>query len=187
MRTRLSKEKGRKGKKGRGHTVRLIPPAYVKPYVKRQKNDAADAEAICEAVTRPNMRFVPIKTISAYHPFATGLRTLPSVGLGSRGRICRLAVTLRRPVDRKHASENQHHSDFRFDVWQEVGKPPGRVGLPINERRIAGREISVKPQGYPHQFDDPTNNNCFAHALIRSPWMCCRLLKQPPEGRGIFN
>jgi transposase len=45
-----------------GHTVRLMPPAYVKPYVKRQKNDAADAEAICEAVTRANMRFVPIKT-----------------------------------------------------------------------------------------------------------------------------
>lgn len=44
-----------------GHDVRLIPPAYVKPYVRRQKNDAADAEAICEAVTRPNMRFVPIK------------------------------------------------------------------------------------------------------------------------------
>ena len=45
-----------------GHTVRLMPPAYVKPYVKRQKNDATDAEAICEAVTRPNMRFVAIKT-----------------------------------------------------------------------------------------------------------------------------
>jgi transposase len=45
-----------------GHDVRLIPPAYVKPYVKRQKNDAADAEAICEAVTRPNMRFVPVKS-----------------------------------------------------------------------------------------------------------------------------
>ena len=45
-----------------GHEVRLIPPSYVKPYVKRQKNDAADAEAICEAVTRPNMRFVPVKT-----------------------------------------------------------------------------------------------------------------------------
>ena len=39
-----------------------MPPAYVKPYVKRQKNDAADAEAICEAVTRPNMRFVATKT-----------------------------------------------------------------------------------------------------------------------------
>jgi transposase len=44
-----------------GHTVRLMPPAYVKPYVKRQKNDATDAEAICEAVTRPNMRFVATK------------------------------------------------------------------------------------------------------------------------------
>jgi transposase len=45
-----------------GHTVRLMPPAYVKPYVKRQKNDVADAEAICEAVTRANMRFVATKT-----------------------------------------------------------------------------------------------------------------------------
>ncbi len=45
-----------------GHTVRLIPPAYVKPFVKRQKNDAADAEAICEAAQRPSMRFVPVKT-----------------------------------------------------------------------------------------------------------------------------
>ena len=48
--------------KGLGHSVRLMPPAYVKPYVKRQKNDATDAEAICEAVTRANMRFVETKT-----------------------------------------------------------------------------------------------------------------------------
>ena len=48
--------------KALGHTVRLMPPVYVKPYVKRQKNDAADAEAICEAVTRANMRFVETKT-----------------------------------------------------------------------------------------------------------------------------
>ena len=45
-----------------GHDVRLIPPAYVKPFVKRQKNDAVDAEAICEAAQRPGMRFVAIKT-----------------------------------------------------------------------------------------------------------------------------
>lgn len=45
-----------------GHEVRLMPARYVKPYVKRNKNDAADAEAICEAVTRPTMRYVPIKT-----------------------------------------------------------------------------------------------------------------------------
>ncbi len=46
-----------------GHTVRLMAPQFVKPYVKSNKNDAADAEAICEAVTRPTMRFVPIKSI----------------------------------------------------------------------------------------------------------------------------
>lgn len=45
-----------------GHEVRLMPPSYVKPYVKRGKTDAADAEAICEAVTRPSMRFVPVKS-----------------------------------------------------------------------------------------------------------------------------
>ena len=46
-----------------GHEVRLMPPAYVKPYVKRGKTDAVDAEAICEAVTRPTMRFVPVKSV----------------------------------------------------------------------------------------------------------------------------
>jgi transposase len=45
-----------------GHTVKLMAPQFVKPYVKTNKNDAADAQAICEAVSRPNMRFVPIKT-----------------------------------------------------------------------------------------------------------------------------
>ena len=45
-----------------GHEVRPIPPAYVKPFVKRQKNDMADAEAICEAAMRPTMRFVPVKS-----------------------------------------------------------------------------------------------------------------------------
>src|SRR6202158_1385592 len=48
---------------GFGHTVRLMAPQFVKPYVKTNKNDVADAEAICEAVGRPNMRFVPIKNI----------------------------------------------------------------------------------------------------------------------------
>lgn len=46
-----------------GHEVKLMPPAYVKPYVKRNKTDAADAEAIAEAVTRPTMRFVAVKSV----------------------------------------------------------------------------------------------------------------------------
>ena len=45
-----------------GHAVKLLPPQYVKPYVKRNKNDAADAEALCEAMSRPTMRFVAPKT-----------------------------------------------------------------------------------------------------------------------------
>ena len=46
-----------------GHDARLMPPAYVKPYVRRQKKDSADAAAICEGVTRPSMRFVPIRSV----------------------------------------------------------------------------------------------------------------------------
>jgi transposase len=46
-----------------GHEVKVMNPKYVKPYVKTNKNDAHDSEAICEAVTRPTMRFVPIKTL----------------------------------------------------------------------------------------------------------------------------
>ncbi len=48
--------------RGLGHQVMLIPPQYIKAYVKRGKNDAIDAEAICEAMSRPTMRFVPVKT-----------------------------------------------------------------------------------------------------------------------------
>jgi transposase len=54
-----------------GHEVRLMPAAYVKPYVKRGKTDRADAEAICEAVTRPTMRFVPVKSAERRRRFST--------------------------------------------------------------------------------------------------------------------
>jgi transposase len=63
-----------------GHTVKLISPQFVKPYVKSNKNDAADAEAICEAVSRPNMRFVAVKTVEQ--------STIEQVS-GLRGKISR--------------------------------------------------------------------------------------------------
>src|SRR6516162_4458865 len=60
-----------------GHEVRLMPPAYVKPYVKRNKNDGRDAEAICEAVSRPSMRFVPVKSVGQQAALAVhGTRAL---------------------------------------------------------------------------------------------------------------
>ena len=61
-----------------GHTVRLMPPAYVKPYVKRQKNDATDAEAICEAVTRANMRSCRPRLLSSRAAWCCAARAICS-------------------------------------------------------------------------------------------------------------
>lgn len=68
-----------------GHEVKLIPPAYVKAYVKRQKNDAADAAAICEAVSRPSMRFVPVK--SAEQQAALAVHRTRDLLIGQRTQL----------------------------------------------------------------------------------------------------
>src|SRR5215213_6263829 len=78
-----------------GHTVKLIPPQLVKPYVKRGKNDAADAEAPCEAMSRPTMRFVPVKT-------AEQQAALMLVGV--RDRLIRTRTQLVNAI-RGHAAE----------------------------------------------------------------------------------
>ena len=78
-----------------GHTVKLIAPQLVKPYVKRGKNDAADAEALCEAMSRPTMRFVPVKT-------AEQQATLMLVGV--RDRLIRNRTQLANAI-RGHAAE----------------------------------------------------------------------------------
>ncbi len=68
-----------------GHELRLVAPQFVKPYLKSQKNDANDAEAICEAVSRPNMRFVPSKSIEQQHLQA--LHRIRSRMIGSRTQL----------------------------------------------------------------------------------------------------
>ena len=96
---------------GMGHTVRLMAPQFVKPYVKTNKNDVADAEAICEAVARPNMRFVPIKNVEqqavlALHRARQGL------------------------VKARTAQANQIRGllgEFGFIVRQGIGALTGRV------------------------------------------------------------
>ena len=86
-----------------GHTVRLIPPQYAKPYVKRNKTDAADAEAICEAVGRPNMRFVPIKTREQQAVLAL--------------HRVRALLVRQRTMRRRRALDGQQHSPPpRFDL-----------------------------------------------------------------------
>jgi len=76
---------------GLGHEVRLMPPAYVKPYVKRGKTDAGDAEASCEAVTRPTMRFVPIKSVEQQED---ARRLGPSQSLRCRRGGCKLRAAV---------------------------------------------------------------------------------------------
>ena len=84
-----------------GHEVKLIAPQFVKPYVKANKTDAADAEAICEAVTRPNMRFVPIKTadqqtILSLHRARSGfIKSRTAVANQVRGLLGEFGVVLR--------------------------------------------------------------------------------------------
>lgn len=87
-----------------GHTVRLMPPQYVKPYVKTNKNDAADAEAICEAVCRPSMRFVPVKSLDqrailAIHRAREGLvRTRTAQANQIRGLLAEFGFVIQRGI-----------------------------------------------------------------------------------------
>ena len=80
--------------KALGHTVKLMPPAYVKPYVKRQKNDATDAEAICEAATRANMRFVANSEPSTHGPKRTSLVAPHMSAFGDRADKNRRQIAL---------------------------------------------------------------------------------------------
>jgi transposase len=95
-----------------GHTVRLMPPAYVRPYVKRQKNDATDAEAICEAVRRPTMRFVETKTseqqscLMLHRTRHLFIRQQTSVINAIRAQLAEFGIVA--PVGRKGVEELLH-------------------------------------------------------------------------------
>lgn len=89
-----------------GHEVRLIPPSYIKPYIKRGKNDAVDAEAICEAMSRPGMRFVSIKTadqqaVLMLHSTRDLLIKQPTMCVNAlRGHLSEFGIIAAKGVDR---------------------------------------------------------------------------------------
>jgi transposase len=120
--------------KALGHTVRLMPPAYVKPYVKRQKNDATDAEAICEAVTRANMRFKEQilefdRVIMAWHRSNETSRRLDAIpGVGPM-----LATALVACV----ADAKVFRSGRNFSAW--IGLVPKcRATIKVRQQRQSG-------------------------------------------------
>jgi transposase len=156
-----------------GHTVRLMPPAYVKPYVKRQKNDATDAEAICEAVTRANMRFVPTKTSGqqsglllhrARHLF---IRQQTSVINAIRAHLAEFGIVA--PVGRHGVEEllnvvtdpNDHSSGVSFGTRgstakhqaADIGVRPADQGLaPIQRDEHEARGSPRRRSGTGHRF-----------------------------------
>jgi transposase len=154
-----------------GHQVRLMPPRYVKPYVKRQKNDAADAEAICEAVTRPSMRFVEIKTCEQQ-----GTLVLHRVRL----MLMRQRVQLSNAI-RGHMAE--------YGLVAPVGRNGLQrliaiLGNPDDERVPAVARVSLAPLVC--QFglvnDQVLENDRRVRASARSTELGCRLMEVPGVG-----
>ena len=134
-----------------GHTVRLMPPAYVKPYVKRQKNDMADAEAICEAVARANMRFVPTKApeqqscLMLHRTRHLFIRQQTAVINSIRAHLAEFGIVA--PVGRKGVTELLHIvADPNDKRMPEVA----RAALPHSV-------LSSRPQGadFDVRSDDP--------------------------------
>jgi transposase len=154
-----------------GHTVRLMPPRYVKPYVKRQKNDASDAEAICEAVTRPNMRFVEVKTCEQQATMVL-----------HRVRL----MLMRQRVQLSNAIRG-HMAEYGLVA------PVGRNGLqrliailnnPADDRVPAVARTSLAP--LVAQFvllnDQVLENDRRVRASARSTELGCRLMEMPGVG-----
>ena len=120
-----------------GHTVKLMPPKYVKAYVKRQKNDAADAEAICEAGQRPSMRFVPVKSRETSRPYDGRLGSLAGLasGAGTVMRAACIAVVSgnggsARPFKLSNGWARPHQASHRGRSPQKLrtgSRPPLRV------------------------------------------------------------
>ena len=154
-----------------GHRVRLMPPSYVKPYVKRQKNDAADAEAICEAVSRPTMRFVEIKTCEQQ-----GTLVLHRVRL----MLMRQRVQLSNAI-RGHMAE--------YGLVAPVGRNGlprliAILGNPDDERVPAVARASLAPLVC--QFglvnDQVLENDRRVRASAKSTELGCRLMEVPGVG-----
>lgn len=155
-----------------GHTVKLMAPQFVKPYVKGNKNDANDAEAICEAVARPNMRFVAIKTIEqqdiqAVHRIRSGLVQQRTAKVNQiRGLLAEYGIVVERRVEKLRKAlpllleeaENGLSFDFRAllqslqqdlialdDRASEMDKNPA-----TGQQQQYRQKAATNPRHWPH-------------------------------------
>jgi transposase len=140
--------------RGLGHDVRPIPPAYVKAYVRRNKNDAADAAAICEAVGRPSMRFVAVKTAAAQA--ATGLHKVRALLVKQRTMAIDALRGLMAEFGVVAAKGPQHAAELLEVLAAGDGRIPALLREALNslaatlaalQRRIEAVERQIVAQG----------------------------------------
>ena len=143
-----------------GHTVKLMAPQFVKPYVKTNKNDAADAEAICEAVGRPNMRFVPIKNgeqqaVLALHRARQGfVKARTAQANQIRGLLAEYGIVIpqgighiaKRLPEILEDGENDLPGAFR-QLLQRLGRSPEGTGPPGGRTGGADPELAPGERG----------------------------------------
>jgi len=132
-----------------GHDVRLMPPAYVKPYLKRGKTDAADAEAICEAVTRPTMRFVPVKSpeqqaaLSMHRTRALLVKQRTQLVNMMRGLLAEFGIDIPRGLERALVMARQIVDGADPDVPAEAVKIIGTLSQQMLDIHVRLREIDL--------------------------------------------
>ena len=130
-----------------GHEVRLMPPAYVKPYVKRGKTDAADAEAVCEAVTRPTMRFVPVKSpeqqaaLSMHRTRDLLVKQRTQLINMIRGLLAEFGVDIPKGLERALLITRQIVDGKAPDVPMEAAKIVGTLSQQALDTHVRLREI----------------------------------------------
>jgi transposase len=135
-----------------GHTVKLMPPSYVKPYVKRGKTDAADAEAICEAVRRPTMRFVPVKSpdqqavLMLHRARALLIRQRTMAVNALRGHLAEFGIVagqgaknLRELIERVFAADSD-----QLDLPRIARIALGTLGAQLDHLQVQIRAIEVE-------------------------------------------
>ena len=148
-----------------GHEVRLMPPAYVKPYVKRGKTDAADAEAVCEAVARPTMRFVPVKSpqqqaaLSMHRTRDLLVKQRTQLINMIRGLLAEFGVDIPKGLERALLMARQIVDGKAPDVPIEAAKILGTLSQQVLTTHVRLREIdrdlAVWLRGCTSTYDHP--------------------------------
>ena len=135
-----------------GHVVRLMPPAYVKPYVKRNKNDMTDAAAICEAVTRPTMRFVPVKSaeqqsvLMLHRTRALLVRQRTKLSNAVRAHLAEFGIVTTQGVHNvmEVIRSLMTVTPAEEELIQELGPLPELVGIVLAPVLAALRDLAVR-------------------------------------------